>query len=43
MSERTKAGLARAALKGKYPGRPKVDVDATAVARMRQDGASLAA
>lgn len=41
ISERTKAGLARAQAQGKKLGRPKVDVETERIARLRQDGKSL--
>jgi len=39
--ERVAAGLARAAAKGRFPGRPRVDCDRTKVLALRTAGASL--
>src|ERR1035437_9843252 len=41
ISERTLAGLERAAVKGHYPGRPKVVVDIKRARAMQRQGASL--
>ncbi len=40
IAERVRAGLRNAKSKGKHLGRPKVVVDATRIARLRQQGAS---
>ena len=41
ISERTKAGLARAQSQGKKLGRPKVDVETVRMLQLRQEGRSL--
>ena len=41
ISERTKAGLQRARRSGKVLGRPRIDVDAEALRKLKQDGKSL--
>ena len=40
IQERIRGGLRNALAKGKRLGRPKADVDRTAVARLRESGAS---
>jgi DNA invertase Pin-like site-specific DNA recombinase len=43
LSERTKAGLAVARSKGRFPGRPRLRVDPSEIVRLRSSGLSLRA